>query len=344
MLAAAALCLMLPAAPKDAYGAPGIETDSQRQPCSIQFDLGNLTGEGSEFEELAKLTVPVDIYQVADVKMDGSYALKDVYDGLSDHLKTALEAANVQDEEYKETKAAEWEALAEGIKALIPEGTEGDQTVRLTAGTGTTEDLTVGLYLVSARTVWSEEYIYTFSPYLISVPDNRYYDTGNDAWIYDVPVSLKAARENRFGDLEIVKTLNSYNVSLGDAAFVFRVQAEKDGIICDEVVSLVFDGPGTRSVRVAGKIPAGARAVVTEVYSGASYSAVGNEIYTIENILAARMPEETGEAVINQASFTNTYDDRLNVGTSIVNHFEYVEGRAGGPWEWSRQADSSEGE
>lgn len=340
MLAAAALCLILPAAPKDAYGAPGIETDSQKQPCSIQFDLGNLTGEGSDFEELGGLTIPVDIYRVADVEIDGSYTLAPAYNDLSEKLKTTLRVANVQD---KEKKAGEWMDLAEGIAALIPEDT-GDPDVSLTAGRGSTSDLTTGLYLVRARTVWSNEYIYTFSPYLISVPDNRYYDTGDDSWIYDVPVSLKPERENRFGDLEIVKTLNSYNASLGNATFVFRVQAEKDGIVCDEIVSLVFDGPGARSVRVTGKIPAGARATVTEVYSGASYSAVGNEIYTIENILAARMPEETGEAVINQASFTNTYDNRLNGGTSIVNHFEYVEGRAGGPWEWSRQTDSSEGE
>lgn len=344
-LALAALLLAMTAAPKEAYGALGIETDPAKQPCSITFDLGGLTGEDSEFAELKGLEIPVKLYKVADVKVDGSYELDPAYSGLSDKLKEALDSANVQD---TEKKAEDWQNLAAGIRALIPEGKAGDHQVTLTAGTGKAEDLSVGLYLVCAGTVWSDEYVYTFSPYLISVPDNAYYRTepGDDTWIYDVSVSLKPQRGNRFGDLEIRKTLDSYNASLGSVSFIFQVDAEKDGIIYSDVVSLVFDGPGTRSAVVRQKIPAGAAVTVREVYGGASCSVSGSEVQTVENALAATILPETeeadpGEAPRNQVSFLNTYDNRLNGGTSVVNHFTYDENADGGPWVWSRQNDSS---
>ncbi len=342
-LALAALFLVLTAAPRQAYGASGIETDKEKQPCSITFDLGNLTGDDSEFAELKELAIPVDIYKVADVKADGSYELDASYHSLSADLKKALDSANVQD---TEKKAEDWLNLAAGIQALIPEGKAGDYAVTLTAGAGEATDLSVGLYLVCAGTVWSGEYLYTFSPYLISVPDNAYDRTGDDTWLYDVSVSLKPQRENRFGDLEIRKTLDSYNATLGSATFIFQVDAEKDGITYSDVVSLVFDGPGTRSVVLRQKIPAGAAVTVREVYSGASYSVSGSEVQIVERSLAATILAETGEpdpqeSPRNQVSFTNTYDNRLNGGTSVVNHFTYTEGAEGGPWDWSRQNDSS---
>lgn len=342
-LALAALLLVLTAAPRQVYGALGIETD--KADCSIQFDLGSLTGEESEFAELKELAIPVEIYKVAEVKADGSYELDASYNDLSADLKNALNSANVQD---TEKKAEEWLNLAAGIRALISEGKAGDYQVNLADGAGEVTGLSVGIYLVCAGTVWSDEYLYTFSPCLISVPDNAYYRTepGDDAWLYDISVSLKPQRENRFGDLEIQKTLDSYNATLGNATFIFQVDAEKDGITYSDVVSLVFDGPGARSVILRQKILAGAAVTVREVYSGASYSASGSEVQTVESALAATILAETQEpdpqeTPRNQVSFTNTYDNRLNGGTSIVNHFTYSEGAEGGPWKWNRQNDST---
>ncbi len=342
----AALLLMLAAAPGNVYGSLGIETE--KADCSIAFDLGNLTGEGSDFAGLTALEIPVDLYKVADVKMDGSYVPGSSYSGLAEDLKAALDAANVQDQERK---AEEWLNLAEGFRELIPENTFGEYQTTLTEGAGQIDDLPVGLYLVCARKVWSEEFIYTFSPYLISVPDNGYYkdDTREDAWIYHVEVSLKPERENRFGDLEIVKTLDSYNESLGSATFIFQIDAHKDEFTYSDVVSLVLDGPGTRSVILRQKLPAGASVTVREVYSGPSYSAGSGEIQNIESALAATILSDKLEVNMeekpkNQVSFTNHYDNRLNGGTSVVNHFTYMEGTQGGPWVWTQQGDSSEGE
>lgn len=347
-LALAALLLVLAAAPKEALGAPGIETDKEKQSCSITFDLGDLTEEDTEFAELKQLEIPVDIYKVADVKIDGSYELGTSYSGLSEALKKALDSANVQD---TEKKAEEWMNLAAGFREQIPDDTPGEYRAVLTDGYAQVGDLSTGLYLVCAKKVWSDEYLYTFLPYLISVPDNGYYRTeaGEDTWLYDVSVSLKPQRENRFGDLEIQKTLDSFNTSLGDATFIFQIDVEKDEIRYSDVVSLVFDGPGTRSVVLRQKIPAGAVVTVREVYSGASYSVSGSDIQVIDHALAATILEDTKEADLqetpkNQVSFWNAYDNRLNGGTSVVNHFEYVEGAEGGPWGWSRQSDSSEGE
>lgn len=344
-LAAAALFLFLAAAPEEVYGALGIETG--KTDCSIRFDLGTITTEGSDYAELTELQIPVNLYKVADVEADGSYTLDKAYSSLSKDLKTALDAANVQEPE----KAEQWLNLAAGIGDLIPEEQEGDYSITVESGEGIAENLPVGLYLVRAGKVWSAEYIYTFSPYLISVPDNAYYrdEEKNDDWIYEVEVSLKPERQNRLGDLEIRKTLNSYNATLQSATFIFQIDAQKDDIVYSDVVSLVFDGTGTRSAVLRQKIPAGAEVTVREVYSGPSYRAEGNEQYTIERSVAAAILEETkevdeNEAPRNVASFTNTYDDRLNGGTSVVNHFKYAEDAPNGPWLWEQQDDSSGGE
>ena len=62
----------------------------------------------------------------------------------------------------------------------------------------------------SRRYRYRELYLYKFNPYIISLPDNLYYQSGDakdDAWIYDVTTGLKPERENRYGSLKIVKTL-----------------------------------------------------------------------------------------------------------------------------------------
>ena len=111
--------------------------------------------------------------------------------------------------------------------------------------------------------------------------------------------------------LEIKKTLNTFNSTLGGATCVFRIEAEKDGIIYSDVKSIVFDAAGTKSIVIAEKIPAGAVVTVTEVYSGSSYEITSAPEQTV-TIIADKM--ETVE-------FTNDYNDRLNGGTSVVNHF-----------------------
>ena len=190
----------------------------------------------------------------------------------------------------------------------------GHTTLNPASGEGMEiRDLSTGLYLIAARDVESPQYIYSFTPYLVSLPGNDYGQEGApDDWKYEVTVSLKPSREDRYGDLEIIKSLKTFNSTLGGADFIFSIEAEKDGVIVySDVKSIVFDGAGTKSIKIAEQIPAGAVVTVTEVYSGASYEVISDLTQT-ETIIA----EETVSV-----NFTNDYNDGLNGGTSVVNHF-----------------------
>ena len=150
--------------------------------------------------------------------------------------------------------------------------------------------------------------------------------------------------------------MDIYNETLGETTFIFSVEAEKEnshGImenVYSDVVSLVFDGPGTKSVQV-DNLPAGAQVTVTEVYSGASYELTTAASQTI----TVTAEGEAGNP--GTVSFANTYNGENNGGSSIVNHFGYtatengagsdVEDAAGaarqaGTWRWTQHRDSTD--
>lgn len=265
------------------------------------------------FEELSMLKIDVDLYKVADVNVSGKYiAPKQGGAELFNALKGSLDGVNSQ------TTAKEWLSMAEAAMEKIEDlgNLQPVEQVRLNdpnPGDGTTiNGLSTGLYLVVAREVSSSQYIYSFTPYLVSLPGNAYgQDGADDGWIYDVEVSLKPSREPLFGDLKITKSLATFNKTLGGATFIFQIEAKKDGITYSDVKSIVFDAAGTKSITIAEKIPAGAVVTVTEVYSGASYKLTSDKEKT-----ATIVADETVEV-----NFTNDYDERLNSGTSVVNHF-----------------------
>lgn len=144
---------------------------------------------------------------------------------------------------------------------------------------------------------------------------------------------MKPQQTPRYGSLVIRKTLTSYNATLGSATFIFQVEGVKDQeTVLSDVVSLVFDGTGTKSLEISG-IPAGTEVTVTEVYGSANYDPVSPETGRV-TILA---DGEEGSPVTIE--FVNEYNGKLNPGSGIVNHFEYD----GGVWNWQRQADNSGG-
>ena len=327
---ALALMLAVPAVMYTAQAAVGIDTDRD---CSVSFQL-----DGT-FQELDTLEIPVNLYQVAQVDEEGDYESLAGFE--------ILDLENVDNE----TTAREWEEKAAQAAQVI-EGGNIAPTQRTTAEEGA-ENLSPGMYLVDAQQVQSPEYTYSFTPYLLSLPDNYYSDTNpDDSWIYDVTVGLKPEQEIRYGSVRINKTLDAYNATLGGASFIFSIEAVKENSqgtaenVYSDVVSLVFDGPGTRSVEI-GNIPAGAQVTVTEVYSGSSYQVVGDNVAT--TVISAEDPAEV--------SFVNTYDDENNGGSSIVNHFGYtapqneavsdIERAAGaaqqaGTWSWTQHRDSTD--
>ena len=188
------------------------------------------------------------------------------------------------------------------------------------------------MYLVYAQPVESDDNQYEFKPYLVSLPNNYYYGTGNDEWVYDLTgenaIGLKPEKSDLYGDLIINKTLDVYNATNEGAYFVFQVEGTKTDVdtkevrvVYSNVVAMTFDGTGTNSVKIE-KIPAGAEVVVTEIYSGANYE-LTTEASVTKTIVADSFVE---------ADFSNTHDGSENGGTGLVNTFTYNNG------EWTHQA------
>lgn len=304
--------------------AISIETNRQ---CSVKFELDavypELSGEN--------MTIPVHLYKVADVNQYGEYQTLAGFEDLK------------LDSISSKTTAQEWEVKAKSaVKTIEENKIEATASGSLTGGRGSVDGLSVGMYLVEAEKVQSPYYTYRFTPYLISLPNNQYYVTGSDDWIYDASTGLKPDQQARFGDLEIDKTLTSYNETMKGASFVFDIEAQVNGeVVYSDVVSMVFDGTGTKKV-VVKDLPAGADVTVTEVYSGSSYEVTGDAEQTTQ-IAADEMVS---------VAFENRYDGTLNGGSSVVNHFEFTpqenteddqnQSAKNGVWDWKQQTDSTQ--
>lgn len=303
--------------------ATAVETGRK---CSVTVELDGTS------EELKSLSIPVKLYKVAEVSESGTYTMLPGYESLK------LSEAD------SDMTAQEWEEKAKEASGLVKEQTPvADAGLTVTGGAGTADGLTTGMYLVEAEEVESPEYTYTFSPFLLSLPNNYYGSGGSDDWVYDVTTGLKPEQEERMGDLEIEKTLTSYNATVGGATFVFSVEAVKEEeVVYSDVVSMSFDQAGTRQVLVED-IPAGSEVTVTEVYSGSSYENTGAAAQTVEI-----MADGTSGSPV-QVSFTNAYDHGFNGGSGVVNHFGYTEaegtqdaGQSGeGTWEWNQLRDNT---
>ena len=310
-----------------AYAAVEIDTDAK---CSLDFSLNS-----EVYKEMNDLEIVVDLYKVGDVDVVGNYKEVDGF-ALGEY-----KLADVSDK----TSAADWEAMASEAFADI----EGKTPITSTVEEGF-DNLEVGLYLVVANDTKSDTFAYTFKPYLISLPNNNYYSSGNDDWVYDLTgtnaIGLKPEATDLYGDLVVEKDLKSFNATVGGATFVFQVEATKDYTaiggavekVYSDVVSITFDAAGNKTVLVED-IPAGAEVTVTEVYSGGSYAPVdgANRFETVivaDEVVEDELRTETVAAV----TFENEYDDRLNGGSGVVNHFE--EGENG--WTWTVNPASAE--
>lgn len=74
-------------------------------------------------------------------------------------------------------------------------------TVRLADGPDTLEGLGCGLYLVYAEETPTEDHVYHFTPYLVSLPTSDYTieNGGTDTWTYDVVMGLKPQQSTVMG-------------------------------------------------------------------------------------------------------------------------------------------------
>ena len=301
-----------------AKAASAIDTDKE---CSIQFDIG---GNSSE---LLSASIPVNLYKVASVDVSGNYTATGTFAKLD---LSSVSADNL------DTAATTWADRAKTAQGKLTDS-EGNtvinptETVTLQNGRGYKDKLKTGLYLVDTPKVITPNYTYTFTPYLVSLPTNNYYNgkDASDNWIYNLTgsnaVGLKTEQHVRYGNLVINKELVDHNATFGNnATFVFQIDITTlDKKKETRIEELTFNAAGSDSVTIE-KIPAGSHVTVTEVYSGASYelaSAKSQETDIIAN------PEKETEVEFRPAevSFINKHDGRTNGGYGVKNNFKLDE-------------------
>lgn len=286
------------------------------QKCSIEFDI---SGNSSE---LLSASIPVNLYKVASVDESGNYT------GIGAFSKLDLSSVSADN---LDAAAATWAERAAKAKKLLKDDTE-PTTTTLTQGRGTATGLDTGLYLVDTPKVITPNYTYTFTPYLVSLPTNNYYNgkDASDNWIYDLTkemnsaVGLKPEEHVRYGDLVISKKLENHNATFGDkATFVFQIDITTlDEKTETRIEELTFSAAGSDSVTIK-KIPAGSKVVVTEIYSGASYKLTSEN--KVKATIVANDEKEAGQAGETAVvSFTNEHDGRTNGGYGVKNNF-YLE-------------------
>jgi hypothetical protein len=312
-------------------------------PCTLTVKAG-----GEEFsEDLTQADLVLDVYWVAEA---APVAGQDSYGFQMRPLYETLTAPNQEDTDAWRDLAQEAAVLAlEGDTPLVAEGLPGQPL---------DTQLSPGLYLIVAHSqgqeaqtaaltddqgqewlvtqVNTQEYTYSFQPELVALPGKAVDEEGamNTAnpgpWLYDQTVTLKPEQTRRFGALEIVKTLQSYDTTGGGVTFVFSVEAVKDETaVYSDVVAMTFYGPGQKSVLLEN-IPVGAEVTVSEVYSGAGYRLVSPETQTAVIALDE----------ISQVTFANDYDNGQNKGHGLVNHFAYDPASG---WQWQQLVDNTGG-
>lgn len=306
-----------------ARAANAIETNRK---CSVAFSV---SGEDNELTA-AGTDIKVNLYKVADVDVSGNYtATKDF---------TGLDVSSVRAD--NNDAASKWAERAKKAKEKLSDSVKPVDTVTLTGGIGNKGGLDTGLYLVDTPEVVTTNYTYTFTPYLVSLPTNNYYNiedeaNRNDDWIYDLTdsnaIGLKPEEHARYGDLVINKTLANHNATTGKkATFVFQIKINNTET---RIESLDFEAAGKSSVTIT-KIPAGAAVIVTEVYSGASYKLTSANDQTATIVATDRGATNTPASV----SFTNDVDDNMNGGYGVKNNFKLNEN---GQYQYTEPAEKN---
>lgn len=285
--------------------------------CSLTIEVES----GSQFEaDLDQMTIPVDLYKVADVDVSGSYTELTGFEGIG--LDGVSDA----------TTADEWLTMAETAAGKLTDASVPTESIQLVNGSAVADALEAGMYLVVPAETYNADYsyLYQFTPYLTALPGNDYYNSGNDAWDYDPVIGLKAEREEQYGGLTINKNLLNFNSLTQGGYFVFQIEGEKDGVKYSNVTSVNMSEAETGSAYVDG-IPVGMTVTVTEVYSGGSYEPVGSTTATA-TIVADQTVEAGGSGAA--VTFENDYNDKLIPGTGVLNQFTAPEGE--GDWTWEQ--------
>ncbi len=323
----------------------------------------DVEGENADWRELNERDIQVYLYRVADVDQYGEYTgikgfeeleLEKIDDAVKadDWREMARAAANIlglpippraegaaadgntdgdANTAHQSFAGTNRTALAEAIELpgdLPDKLARADAEITVENGTGTMQGLAQGMYLVWVMPVETDSCQYTFLPYLVSLPNNSYdaaVPGSVDEWEYETAVGLKPRQNLLYGGLRIRKRLDTYNGALGEAMFVFLVEARKDldhdgekEIVYSNVVGLEFDASGTKEA-VIEHIPAGSEVTVEEIYSGSAYTVQGSA----RKEVTVWAGDGNGAGDMPAVEFTNDYDNRVTYGTGAVNHFTH---------------------
>lgn len=281
-------------------------------------------GAGTSAEDFENMTVSVNVYKVADMNVSAEFTSTTGFEDLD--FNVVMEDSN----------AATWENLAaEAVQRL--EGVKPTATGNIEKGNpAVIGSLGVGMYLIVPQETFNSDSTrkYVFTPYLTALPSSDYTQTGagSDDWQYDRTIYLKGEAQPQFGKLTINKTLQNYNATLGLTTSVFEIVGKdaQDNVVYTNVASVTHDGAGEQSVTLEN-IPAGIIVTVTEVYAGASYEIVGENVQTTTIVSDAAVGLEKPAA---SAAFTNRYNGGNDSGYGLMNEFKA--GDEEGVWEWMK--------
>lgn len=283
--------------------------------------------------DFAGMTVPVNVYKVADMNVSAEFTPTEAFQGMDFNVVM-----------NKDTNAATWENLAkdavEKLGNVEPTKTgeiaNGNPAVIANGNPAVIDGLDVGMYLIMPQETFNRDATrkYVFTPYLTALPSSDYTQTGagSDDWQYDRTIYLKGEAQPQFGKLTINKTLSNYNETLGLTTSVFEIVGKdaQGNVVYTNVASITHNGAGTESVTIEN-IPAGITVTVTEVYAGASYEIDGENVKTAKIVSDEAVGTGNAEASV---AFTNKLNGGHDSGYGLMNEFKA--GDEDGDWEWTK--------
>lgn len=297
------------------YAAYAVDTDAS---CSIGFSVGG------NYEELKAVDVPLNLYKVASISETGNY-----------QPDSGFESLDLTTVKTGEGSADTWQKRAADAAKLVSGKSPAANTV-IQQGAARIDQLSTGLYLVMAEEMQSDAFVYTFTPYLISLPNNYFKISGDDTWVYNLTgedaIGLKPEQKERFGSVTIQKELVNQNITFGSkATFVFQLDITTlKGKTETKLAALTFEDTAAKTV-VADNIPAGSTVKVTEVYGAAD---AGYEL-TADSAREQTVTVVADETI--QVSFRNQHDGKVTGGYGVVNNFKLNENNQ---YDWNKLDDS----
>ncbi len=275
--------------------------------------------------DFAGMTVPVNVYKVADMNVSAEFTPTEAFQGMDFNVVM-----------NKDTNAATWEDLAKDAVEKLG-NVKPTKTGKIANGNpAVISGLDVGMYLIVPQETFNSDYTrkYVFTPYLTALPSSDYTQTGagSDDWQYDRTIYLKGEAQPQFGKLTINKTLSNYNETLGLTTSVFEIVGKdaQGNVVYTNVASITHNGAGTESVTIEN-IPAGITVTVTEVYAGASYEIDGENVIKNATIVSDEaVGTRNAEASV---AFTNKLNGGHDSGYGLMNEFKAGED---GDWEWTK--------